>query len=517
MVATIPAPNIVKPQEGFQENFLSSRADITIGGSAAGVGKTWALLLEPLRHRENKDFGAVYFRRTYAQIEMEGGLWDKSRELYPAFDARPREGKDWTFPSGMAVSFSHLQHEKNLDDHQGAEYALICFDELTHFSEKMFFYLLSRNRSMCGVKPYIMATCNPDPDSWVAKFVEWWIDPETGYPIPERAGKVRYFYKDGDDIFWADSKEQILAMVPSLIPYAKEKGVDPLELIKSVSFIPGKIQDNKKLLKKDPSYLGNLLALSQDERARLLDGNWKVSMNAKAIADYMAVDRIFDNFPDPSPGRFITVDAARYGRDFLVIMVWDGWTVVWMEVMSQSSTWDITAAIEKLRRKFLIPKAQVIVDQDGVGRNTVKLGQYIGFSNNASPRIDRDPKTKQGKKDVLLYDNLKTQCVYRFLELRVNQFQVRYEITAETCVIDGEHTTKLKIGGKTWDVRDLIKADLRSFRRFELPEETSDMKKKRIEPKELQKQIIGRSPDWGDCSMMREYFGLAPYKKGVRL
>ncbi len=516
MVAT-QAQNVIKPQEGFQENFLSSHADITIGGSAAGVGKTWALLLEPLRHRENKDFGAIFFRRTYSQIEMEGGLWDKSGELYPLFSATGREGKDWRFPSGMTVSFSHLQYEKNLYDHQGGEYALICFDELTHFTEKMFFYLLSRNRSLCGVKPYVMATCNPDPDSWVAKFIEWWIDKETGYPIPERAGKVRYFFKDDDNIIWADTKEELLALAPWLIEYAEGKGVDPHDLIKSVSFVPGKIQDNKKLLSKDPSYLSNLMALPADERARLLDGNWKVSLNKKMIADHMAVDRIFDNYPDPAPGRFITVDAARYGRDFLVIMVWDGWHVVWMEVMRQSSTWDITSAIERLRAKFLIPKTQVIVDQDGVGKNTVRLGQYLGFSGGTTPRIDRDPKTRQGKKDVEQYEHLKTQCVYRFLELRVNAFQVRYNISAETCRIDGEMTTKMKIGQKTVDVKDLLKEDLRSFRRFETPEETTDTKKKRIEPKELQKLIIGRSPDFGDCSMMREWFGLAPYKKGARV
>jgi hypothetical protein len=47
----------------------------------------------------------------------------------------------------------------------------IGFDELTHFSESQFFYMLSRNRSMCGVRPYVRATTNPDADSWVATFI----------------------------------------------------------------------------------------------------------------------------------------------------------------------------------------------------------------------------------------------------------------------------------------------------------------------------------------------------------
>src|SRR5436305_14925946 len=71
----------------------------------------------------------------------------------------------------------------------------VCFDELTHFTAHQFFYMVSRNRSTCGVRPYIRATCNPDADSWVADFLAWWIDPQTGLPIPERAGVLRYYIR----------------------------------------------------------------------------------------------------------------------------------------------------------------------------------------------------------------------------------------------------------------------------------------------------------------------------------
>ena len=80
-------------------------------------------------------------------------------------------------------------------DWQGAQITLICFDELTHFSAHQFFYMVSRNRSTCGVRPYIRATCNPDADSWVADLLAWWIDQETGLPIRERAGVVRYYIR----------------------------------------------------------------------------------------------------------------------------------------------------------------------------------------------------------------------------------------------------------------------------------------------------------------------------------
>jgi hypothetical protein len=198
----------IRPQDGPQMAFLASRADIAIYGGAAGGGKTWALLMEPLRHKDVHDFGCVVFRRTTPEIRNEGGLWDESGKLYRAAGATPREhALEWRFPSGVAISFGHLQHEDNVYQFQGAQIPLICFDELTHFTESQFWYLLSRNRSTCRVRPYIRATCNPDADSWVAGFIAWWIDQETGYPIPERAGILRWFVRVDDQLVWADTPD----------------------------------------------------------------------------------------------------------------------------------------------------------------------------------------------------------------------------------------------------------------------------------------------------------------------
>jgi hypothetical protein len=449
---------------------------------------------------------------------MEGGMWDKSEEIYPLLGAVSRRLSDWTFPSGMTLSFAHLQHEKDLLNYQGSEFAFIGFDEVTHFTEKMFWYMLSRNRSTCGVHPYVMASCNPDPNSWVAKMIEWWINQETGFAIKAREGVIRYLFRWNDVYNWADSKADLLKQFPFIVDMAKEQGVAPEHLIKSVTFIPGALKENQILLAKDPMYVANLMSLSEDERLRLADGNWKISLDKRMIADYAMVERVFDNYPDYSGGKYITVDAARFGRDFLVIFVWNGWEVVYAIVMKQSDTFDITSAIERMRMKFNITKAHVIIDQDGVGRNAVKLGNYIGFSGGASPRIDRDPKTQEGRQALKTYDNLKAQCVYRFMNLRVNTGQLRYTLTNDNCEIDGIFTTKIKLGGKVVDIRDLIKEDLRSYRRHDNPEETDDVNKQCIESKEIQKTLIGgRSPDFGDTSFMREYFALSVTRKGARL
>ncbi|MDP9590593.1 UNVERIFIED_ORG: putative phage terminase large subunit-like protein [Shinella zoogloeoides] len=266
------AQTIIRPQAGPQTQFLGSPADIAIYGGSAGGGKTWALLMEPLRHIANPQFGAVFFRRSTVQVRNEGGLWDESEKLYPSIGASPKEHVlQWSFPSGASVSFAHLEHDKTVLNWQGSQIPLICFDELTHFSAKQFWYMVSRNRSMSGVRPYIRATCNPDADSWVAQFISWWINQDTGLPIPERAGVLRWFVRIGDAIIWADSPQELAHYTA-----VDENGVEAPIPPKSVTFVPAKLTDNRALMAADPSYLASLMALPTVERERLLGGNWKI-------------------------------------------------------------------------------------------------------------------------------------------------------------------------------------------------------------------------------------------------
>ena len=251
--------------------FLRNKADICIFGGSAGGGKSWSLLLEPLFHKDNANFTAVIFRRTYPQIVQPGGLWTQSSKVYPGFHAIPNQTAcKWTFPSGATVQFAHLQHDKDVHSWMGSEIPLICFDELTHFSEEQFWYLLSRNRSTSGVRPYVRASCNPDADSFVAKLLEWWIDQDTGLPIPERAGQRRWFVRVNDALEWSDTPAQLIFKHPGSIP-------------KSLSFVPAKLEDNPALMRADPNYLANLMALPLVERERLWRGNWKIRSAAGLV------------------------------------------------------------------------------------------------------------------------------------------------------------------------------------------------------------------------------------------
>jgi predicted phage terminase large subunit-like protein len=267
--------SIIRPHPGAQEKFLSTPADIAIYGGAAGGGKSFALLAEGLRHIGNKHFGAVIFRRTSPQITSEGGLWDESMKIYPQCGGEPSHTLDWTFASGANIGFRHLQYENDKLAWQGAQVPLLGFDELTHFTESQFFYLLSRNRSTCGIRPYVRATTNPvsedDPiGGWVNRLVSWWIDPDTGYSIPERSGVVRWFIRQQGQLVWGDSKEELQSR------YGGIKDIMP----KSLTFIHASLDDNPTLTKNDPDYRANLLALPLVEQMRLLGGNWKVKLQA---------------------------------------------------------------------------------------------------------------------------------------------------------------------------------------------------------------------------------------------
>jgi predicted phage terminase large subunit-like protein len=190
------------------------------------------------------------------------------------------------FPSGAKLSFNHLQLERDVYAWQGSQIALIAFDELTHFTESQFVYMMSRNRSLCGVKPYIRATTNPDADSWVADFLSWWIDQETGYPIVERSGVIRYFYRLDGAFLWGDSIDELV----------DKYSADP-KLCKSVTFIMSSIYDNRILLEANPEYLANLNGLDIVEKERLLKGNWKIRPSAGLYFKRENV-RIVQHVPD---------------------------------------------------------------------------------------------------------------------------------------------------------------------------------------------------------------------------
>lgn len=403
---------IIKPQPGPQEVFLSTEADIAIYGGAAGGGKSFALLTEALRHTpRNPHFSAVYFRRNTTQVRNPGGLWDESMKLFPWAGGVPiRHSLEWSWPNGGKVKMAHLEHETTVLDWQGAQIPLICLDELTHFSQTQFFYLLSRNRSTCGVRPYVRATTNPDADSWVASFIAWWIDQATGYPIPERAGKLRWFIRLNDVIIWADSPQELRDKYgrPDL-PDDHEDQVMP----KSVTFIPAKLSDNRILMKADPGYLANLKAMSTVERERLLGGNWKIKPAAGlyfkrqdvSLVDIMPSDVVAwvrrwdlaatepsETNPDPDWTAGVLMGRRANGRYIIA-------DVVHMRKRSDEVRKAVKRTAENDTQRFGSGKVKIWIPQDPGQAGVQQVEDYTKFLSGYSVRSVRETGDKVTRAD----------------------------------------------------------------------------------------------------------------------
>lgn len=248
------------------------------------------MLLEATRNLNTPRYGATYYRRTKTEIIEKGGAWDKSTELFYGLGGVPvYSEKRWYFEQGSTFNFSSIQHEKDIDSKGSSELPLLLIDELTTFTERIWWGLLARNRSdIMGFRPYARLACNPDPDHFIAAFIAWWIDQESGFAYPERSGVVRYFVRDGEEIKWFDSLEE-----------AKNNYPDKDAL--SFTFIPAKLDDNKILQEKDPSYRRKLDAMPFVERMRKLGdhrgGNWKVRTSAGMIRREWLISNIREAAP----------------------------------------------------------------------------------------------------------------------------------------------------------------------------------------------------------------------------
>lgn len=361
---------IIEPQPGPQTAFLSCSADIAIYGGAAGGGKTWSLLLDPLRFLGKvKRFYAVIFRRTSPDITNPGALWDESTGIYPHAGGEPTRGLlRWQWADGSYIKFNHMQYEQDMFNWQGAQVPFIGWDELTHFTRRQFFYLLSRNRSTCGVKCYVRATCNPDPDSWVRELISWWLD-DDGNAIPERSGVIRYMAMNGSQLEWADDAETLELL-----------GLKP----KSFTFIAANVHDNRKLLDVDPGYLANLEALLPHERAQLLGGNW----NARLMPGVYFPRRLV---------QMHIVDAAPEGGDECVY--WDRAATV-PSVSNPNPDWTAGVRVRRVDGIFYVLRVvRARVDSHAVS-NMIK-GE-ADSDRNVMTCLEQDP----GQAGVADVDNL---------------------------------------------------------------------------------------------------------------
>jgi len=294
---TLEEQNIIfKPNPGPQTSFLAANEREVLYGGAAGGGKSYAMLADPLRYMQHPQFSGLLLRHTTE--ELRELIW-KSQEMYPKIypGIKWSERKmQWIAPSGARLWFSYLDRDEDVLRYQGLAFSWVGFDELTQWSTPFAWnYMRSRLRSTAPDLPvYMRATTNPGGPghAWVKKM---FIDPSA----PNKA-------------FWATDIDTAQTLT---YPAGHSKAGQPLFRRR---FIPAMLVDNPYLAEQG-DYETMLLSLPEHQRKQLLEGNWDVSEGA-AFAEFNRSIHVIE--PTDIPRNWVKFRACDYGYGSFSAVLW---------------------------------------------------------------------------------------------------------------------------------------------------------------------------------------------------
>lgn len=360
---------IFQPNEGPQTDFLAAGETDVLYGGAAGGGKSYAMLVDPLRFAHRAAHRALILRRSMPELRE---LIDKSRELYPkAFPGcKYREvEKLWTFPSGAKVEFGFLERDADVYRYQGQAYSWIGFDEITHLpTEFAWNYLASRLRTTDSeITPYLRCTANPG----------------------------------GVGAHWV--KKRYLSPAP---PNDSFEGADGL----TRKFIPARLDDNPYLA-TDGRYQQMLEALPDVQRKQLLEGNWDITEGA-AFTEFELERHVITPFDIPIGWE--RVKGIDYGYASESACIWgavdptDGTLVIYRELYRKNLTGEDLATVITQMEVEDPYSVQGVLDTSAWAR-TGTTGPTVGETlQRAGHKLRRADKNRvQGK--IQIHEYLKVQ------------------------------------------------------------------------------------------------------------
>jgi Terminase large subunit, T4likevirus-type, N-terminal/LAGLIDADG-like domain/Terminase RNaseH-like domain len=189
-------------------------------------------------------------RRTLPQLRQTHGL-----HLPGVLDGHAIQNRSewtWTFPNGAIIRFISLPNVGDEQNYKSAEFDLLLVDEVTELEESQYTFMLSRVRSARGHRAHVIATANPEGRGfrWVKRR---WVEPR-----PEDLAEGQT--KPCPTEVWA----------PPVVENGQVIGWHPLR-----AFLPATVYDNPGLMRSNPGYVQQLMALPDGRlRRALLDGDW---------------------------------------------------------------------------------------------------------------------------------------------------------------------------------------------------------------------------------------------------
>ena len=372
--------------------------------------KSFSLLMESLKDITNGKFNAILLRNERDDLQ---DLVNTSYQLYDSFGTYNRSINDmtWNFYNGGKLKFSYYagSYEDFETRFRGRQYSYIGIDEITQIAYRKFKFLVTCNRNAYGIRNRFYGTCNPDPDSWVRKFIDWWID-EDGLPIAEKDGVIRYCFMDGetpDQIYWGSTPEEVYEQCKDIIdPLWKDEyealGFNKITMfVKSATFIKGKLEENIALISSDPNYVANLAQQDEEQRARDLEGNWNFKRTGDDMIKMEDMEKFYNNSEQTMNGvRYVSADIAFEGGDFCVMWLWEGLHIKDIFVMRENSAKTEAMFAAKLI-EWGVREENVVYDYWGVGQAlSGHFKRAVKFTGTEKPK---EPFDKS-------YKNVKSQC-----------------------------------------------------------------------------------------------------------
>lgn len=493
---------IIKPHEGFQRKFARTNVDVCFGGSSLGAGKTFGAALASAEPGLDPNWRGLVVKNNIDDLKRGGGVIDTfSKEFYGSVaDMRMSEMPRLTLPSGAWIDFAHLADQSVkaiLRRFKSSQYDWIYYDELSEFTWDAFKTLLTRNRGKSGYSGKCLATTNPERESWIRTFIDWYID-EEGFIMPERDGVVRYFYVMGPnvtDVVWGDSKEEVYEQCKSDIDkkldrvYGFMLGRDKWpSMIKSFTFYLGRMSENTEMLQNNEGYLGSIAMSGGAESAKMLEGNWNVSSKDEegCLISYEEASSVFTNDDQINGDRWVTCDLADSGTDNVIMLAWDGLHIIDIRILMKSTPKENANMLKLFAAEHDVADSHIIFDALRAG---IYINDYIPAA------IPFESYRAPIGLTALQYQKLKDCCFGKLVYLIKNIGISCSEEVAKTTYVHQKLKNRIT-------VQDEFIQESRVIRYVDV----QNGKKRLMTKKEMNKELgKGRSMDLMDPCAMRMY------------